>query len=101
MRQHVAAIGRRVTTLCKHEDGLRQQLALYHVYYNFCLPPCQPPRAIVTAPTDPRDGLRQAMAAADTSDSRGADGAGVDPPGGVALSGAAVAAASGGVSMPW
>jgi IS1 family transposase len=38
MRQHVAAIGRRVTTLCKHEDGLRQQLALYHVYYNFCLP---------------------------------------------------------------
>ena len=34
MRQHVAAIGRRVTMLCKHEDGLRQQLALYHVYYN-------------------------------------------------------------------
>ena len=23
MRQHVAAIGRRVTTLCKHEDGVR------------------------------------------------------------------------------
>ena len=38
IRQHVAAIGRRVTTLCKHEDGLRQQLALYQVYYNFCLP---------------------------------------------------------------
>jgi hypothetical protein len=38
MRQHVAAIGRRVTTLCKGEDGLQQQLALYHVYYNFCLP---------------------------------------------------------------
>src|SRR5215471_3578770 len=38
LRQHVAALGRRVTTLCKHEDGLRQQLALYHVYYNFCLP---------------------------------------------------------------
>jgi IS1 family transposase len=38
MRQHVAAIGRRVTTLCKHEAGLRQQLALYHVYDNFCLP---------------------------------------------------------------
>jgi len=34
----VAAVGRRVTTLCKGEDGLRQQLALYHVYYNFCLP---------------------------------------------------------------
>src|SRR6266446_1166971 len=38
IRQHVAAVGRRVTTLCKGEDGLRQQLALYHVYYNFCLP---------------------------------------------------------------
>ena len=38
LRQHVAAIGRRVTTLCKHEDGIWQQLALYHMYYNFCLP---------------------------------------------------------------
>ena len=38
IRQHVAAIGRRVTTLCKGEDGLQQQLALYHVYYNFGLP---------------------------------------------------------------
>jgi hypothetical protein len=38
IRQHVAAVGRRVTTLCKGEDGVRQQLALYHVYYNFCLP---------------------------------------------------------------
>jgi hypothetical protein len=37
-RQHVAALGRRVTTLCKHEAGLRQQLALYNVYHNFCLP---------------------------------------------------------------
>src|SRR5207249_1589515 len=34
----VAAVGRRVTTLCKGEDGLHQQLALYHVYHNFCLP---------------------------------------------------------------
>ena len=38
IRQHVAAVGRRVTTLCKHEAGLRQQLALYQGYYNFCLP---------------------------------------------------------------
>jgi hypothetical protein len=38
LRQHVAAIGRRATTLCKGEDGLRQQLAVYQVYYNFCLP---------------------------------------------------------------
>src|SRR5262252_9028615 len=38
IRQHVAAVGRRVSTLCKGEDGMRQQLALYQVYYNFCLP---------------------------------------------------------------
>ena len=38
IRQHVAAVGRRVMTLCKGEEGLRQQLALYHTYYNFCLP---------------------------------------------------------------
>jgi len=38
IRQHVAAVGRRVTTLCKGEEGVHQQLALYHVYYNFCLP---------------------------------------------------------------
>src|SRR5262249_40586340 len=38
IRQYVAAVGRRVTTLCKGEDGMQQQLVLYHVYYNFCLP---------------------------------------------------------------
>jgi hypothetical protein len=38
IRQHVAAVGRRVMTLCKHKEGLCQQLALYQVYYNVCLP---------------------------------------------------------------
>jgi hypothetical protein len=38
LRQHVAAVGCRVSTLCKGEDGLRQQLAVFHCYYNFCLP---------------------------------------------------------------
>jgi hypothetical protein len=38
IRQHVAAVGRRVITLCKGEEGLRQQLALHHTYDNFCLP---------------------------------------------------------------
>jgi IS1 family transposase/transposase-like protein len=37
IRQHVAAIGRRVITLCTGEGGLRQQLALYQTYHNFCL----------------------------------------------------------------
>ncbi len=46
----MAAIGRRVPTLCKGEDGLGRQLALYHVYYNFVLPyaslriPCALPK---------------------------------------------------------
>jgi len=38
IRQHVAAVGRRVSTLCKGEDGLLQQVAVFHCYYNFCLP---------------------------------------------------------------
>jgi IS1 family transposase len=38
IRQRVAAVGRRVNTLCQGEDGLRQQLVVYQVYYNFCLP---------------------------------------------------------------
>src|SRR6266446_3036184 len=35
MRQCVAAVGRRVNTLCHREDGLRQQLVLFQVYHNF------------------------------------------------------------------
>ena len=38
IRQRVAAIGRRVNTLCQGEAGLRDQLALFQVYYNFMLP---------------------------------------------------------------
>jgi IS1 family transposase len=38
IRQRVAAVGRRANTLCQGEDGLRQQLVVYHTYYNFCLP---------------------------------------------------------------
>ena len=38
IRQHVAAVGRRVMTLCNGEDGVRQQLALYQTSDNFCLP---------------------------------------------------------------
>jgi len=38
LRQRVAAIGRRVNTLCQGEAGLRDQLALFQVYHNFVLP---------------------------------------------------------------
>jgi hypothetical protein len=36
--QCVAAIGRRVNTLCQGEAGLQDQLALFQVYHNFVLP---------------------------------------------------------------
>jgi IS1 family transposase/transposase-like protein len=38
IRQHVAAVGRRVITLCKHEAGIRQQVVVFQTYHNFCLP---------------------------------------------------------------
>jgi hypothetical protein len=38
IRQHVAAVGRRVITLCKGEAGLRQPLILLQTSHNFCLP---------------------------------------------------------------
>jgi IS1 family transposase len=38
IRQRVAAVGRRVNTLCQGEDGMQHQLALFHVYHNFILP---------------------------------------------------------------
>jgi IS1 family transposase len=38
IRQRVAAVGRRVNTLCQGKDGLQHQLAVYHMYYNFVLP---------------------------------------------------------------
>jgi IS1 family transposase len=38
IRQRVAAVGRRVNTLCQGEDGVQHQLALFHVYHNFVLP---------------------------------------------------------------
>jgi len=38
IRQRVAAIGRRVNTLCQGEAGLRDQLTVFQVYHNFILP---------------------------------------------------------------
>jgi IS1 family transposase len=38
IRQRVAAIGRRVNTLCQGEKGLRDQLVLFQTYHNFVLP---------------------------------------------------------------
>jgi hypothetical protein len=49
MRQHVAAVGRRVSTLGKGEEGLRPQLALSQTYYNFCLASRQSPSGAAAA----------------------------------------------------
>jgi hypothetical protein len=38
LRQRVAAIGRRVNTLCQGEAGVQDQLALFQTYHNFVLP---------------------------------------------------------------
>ena len=37
IRQRVAAVVRRVNTLCQGEDGLQHQLAVFHAYHNFVL----------------------------------------------------------------
>jgi len=103
IRQHVAAVGRRVTTLCKHEAGVRQQLALYHVYYNFCLPhaslrlPLPQSDAVAAVRTHPCQRLGQAVAAPDTSHGGGAHRPCLDAARGAALPRATVATASAGV----
>jgi len=60
LRQHVAAIGRRVNTLCTHEAGVRQQLVLYQVYHNFVLPHASLRQALaVPEPTNGTGSARQ------------------------------------------
>jgi hypothetical protein len=38
IRQRVAAVGRRVNTLCQGADGMQHQLAVFQAYHNFVLP---------------------------------------------------------------
>ena len=57
IRQRVAAIGRRVNTLCQGEDGMQHQLAVFHVYHNFVLPHAS---------------LRQPLSAPEVTNGRGA-----------------------------
>jgi hypothetical protein len=60
IRQRVAAVRRRVLTLCQGEDGMRQQLVVFQSYHNFCLPHAslrQP--LLVPAPTNGTGSARQ------------------------------------------
>jgi hypothetical protein len=38
IRQRVAAVGRRVNTLCRGDEGLRDQMVLFQTYHNFVVP---------------------------------------------------------------
>jgi IS1 family transposase len=52
IRQHVAAVGRRVSTLCKGEEGLQQQLELYHSMIKFFDLDVSPARGVAVS-SDP------------------------------------------------
>ena len=55
----MAAIGRRVNTLCQSEAGLRDQLALFQVYHNFVLPHASlRQRLLVPEPTPGRSSAK-------------------------------------------
>ena len=78
IRQHVAAVGRRVTTLCKGEDGVHQQLALYHVYHNFCLPHTSLRQPLPQPEPTKGTGSGQAVATSYARDGRWSDGSRLD-----------------------
>jgi len=101
LRQHVAAVGRRVSTLCKGEDGLLRQVAVFHCYYNVCLPHAslrQPlPQPVPTQGAGSATLWRPctpAMAA-------GFDRSRLDAARGTAVPRAAMALASGDMSQPY
>jgi hypothetical protein len=100
IRQRVAAIGRRVNTLCQGEAGLRDQLTLFQVYHNFVLPHAslrQPRAARLATNGHQRPWLSEGVAAVYPGDGGGVDGSCVDVERGVTLSGAAVAPAADGL----
>jgi hypothetical protein len=73
IRQPKAAVGRWVSTLCKGEEGLRQQLALYQMYYNFCLPHASLRQALAEPKAANGPGVTQAVVPLHTGDGRWAD----------------------------
>jgi IS1 family transposase len=94
IRQRVAAIGRRVNTLCQGETGLRDQLALFQVSHNFVLPHASLREALPQPDPHQRQGLSKSVATVYPSDGGGLDRPCLVAERGVALSGAAVAPAT-------
>jgi hypothetical protein len=52
IRQRMAAVGRRVNTLCRGEEGLRDQMVVFQTYHNFVVPHAslRQPRPVAEAP---------------------------------------------------
>ena len=101
IRQHVAAVRRRVSTLCKGEDGLRQQLAVFYCYYNCCLPHASVHRPVPQPEPTHGSGSPRQWWPWYASHGGGAHRPCLDPPRGAAVPRAAVAPASRSVSQPW
>ena len=99
IRQCVSAVGRRVNTLCQGEAGLRDQLALFHVYHNFVLPHASLRQPLADAGAHQRQGLGPVVAAVYASDGGGIDGSCVEPQRGIVLPGTAVASAADGLTQ--
>ena len=96
IRQRVAAVGRRVTTLCKHKRAYASNWPSI-TYYNFCWRHASL-RQPLPSLHDQRPGCSPAVAALDAGDGGRGDGSGVDVARSMAFSGAAVAPATGAVA---
>jgi IS1 family transposase len=97
IRQCVAAIGRRVNTLCQGEAGLLDHLVLFQTYHNFVLPHAslrQP--LLIPEPTNGR-GSARVWRPCTPGDGGGLDGSRMVVERNVALPGAAVATAPDGL----
>jgi hypothetical protein len=91
IRQWVAAIGRRINTLCQGEVSVQNQLALFQIYHNFSLAPRQSAPGIGRTEGHQRPWLGEEVAAVHTGDGGKLDGPRVVAQRGVVLPGAAVA----------
>jgi hypothetical protein len=60
IRQRVAAVGRRVNTLCQGEDGVQHQLVMFQTSHNFVLPHASLRQPLwVSEPTHGRGSAKQ------------------------------------------
>ena len=99
IRQRVAAIGRRVNTLCQGEAGLRDQLALFQVYHNFVVAPRQSAPAAADPEGHQWPWLGEGVAAVHPGDGGGLDRPCVVAQRGAVLPGTAVAPAADGLKQ--